>query len=192
MRSSKTSLMLTSGLAVALSFSICACSFNSSSTTSVSTEVTSEDGTTEKNSAEMSTSVGTDGVSASTSSSSSTIIDIADWESGWIGTSTTGETIFYAESPEGGAQGVLVFYNPTTKAIESYVGTNSSADGVYVTTTDAGNGAGYTFKIGEQNGDGVVELIFDEDHGTATLQQVAMDEFISQLTAVDTEGKVIE
>lgn len=192
MRSSKISLVLSSGLAVALSLSICACSFNSSSTTSVSTEVTSEDGATEKNSAEVTTSVGTDGVSASTSTSSSTTIDIADWESGWIGTSTTGETVFYAESPEGGAQGVLVFYNPTTKAIESYVGTNSSADGVYVTTTDICNGSGYTFMIGEQNNDGVVELIFDEDHGAATLQQVSIDEFISQLASVDTEGKVVE
>lgn len=124
MRTSKLNTVVAAGLACALVIGACGCSFSSESTSTspLTTEVTNEDGTTSKTTTESTATVGTDGASSSTSTTSETIVNVDEWEAAWKGTSSTGETIFYAQSPDDYSQALLAIYNPDTQALETYIG----------------------------------------------------------------------
>jgi hypothetical protein len=56
------------------------------------------------------------------------VIDISSWTDAWIGQTDNGQTMFYAQSPDGGAQGVFAVYDPQTTQIIGVVGDNTTTE----------------------------------------------------------------
>ena len=190
MRSHRHSIILAAGLAGALALGGVGCSFSSSheSTSSVSTSVTDENGVTETH---ESTTTETDGVTETTESDSLTI-DIEDWTDAWIGEAEGGQTIFYAESPDGGKQGLFAVYDPSDSSVEGVVGDNhTDEEGDAVQTVDVYSGDSVTMVIRDRGDDGSITINVGDPYGDARLDPVSMDEFIERLSAVDVNGDVL-
>ena len=192
MRTPKHNIMVAAGLASVLVLGVCGCSFSSesTSTSSLTTEVTDEEGTTTTTTTESSSTVGTDGVSSSSSTTTQKTVSIEDWEAAWMGTSSTGETVFYAQSPEELSQALLAIYNPDTQELETYVGGFEMVADNALKITDVGNGNAYVFEIlSDENGE--AELNLGDDHGTATVSSCPMSDLIEALTEADVNGVFI-
>ena len=193
MRHSKASIIVSAGLAGILAFGICGCSASSSSESSstISTEVTDEDGNTTTT---ETTSTTKDGETETTTTTNKTL-EIGDWEDAWMGETSNGHTVLYAQSPDGGAQGMMVIYNPADETLESFVGENTNIeneDGHYVKTTDAGNGSTMTVEILSQDEENNIKLNLGDEYGTVEIKPVSMDELIAELTKIDVNGQVIK
>lgn len=182
--------VVVAGLAGMLAVGIASCSYSSTTTTetSVTTETTNEDGTTETTTTTTSTSEGTDGSSSDTTTTKQVTVDMNSWESGWAGTGSEGDNVFYAESPDG-TQALIVVYTPSTDTLIHVVGPVVNNDG-QLTITDVGDGSTFTFTIGEQNGDGVADLALGDEFGTVTLNNIALEDMVEQIQAVDKNGEV--
>ncbi len=186
MRKNAAHAIVCAGLAGIIALGTCGCS--TSKETTVTTEVTDEDGKTHTT---KTTTTEKDGEVESTTTESTTI-DVSDWEDAWYGEATKGHEVYYAESPDGGKKGMLVIYNPETETLESWVGDNTGdADGTYVTTTDAVNGSSFTFGINSLDEDGDLQLDMGDEYGTADLSLVEMDELLDMIAEVDVNGQVI-
>lgn len=184
----KRHFIVAAGLATILTLGCCSCSASHESTTTVSTEFTSEDGTTDST---TTTTTEKDG-EVETTTEDETIIDVADWEDAWMGETTRGYQVFFAQSPDGGAQGMLVIYDPETETLEAFVGENTTdEEGTYVTTTDAANGSSFTMGIIEQDEEGNLVLDMSDDYGQATLEPCGMDTLLEAVQEIDVNGTVI-
>lgn|GEM_PF-4070403 len=182
---------MAAGLACALVIGACGCSFSSesTSTSTLTTEVTNEDGTTGKTTTESTATVGTDGASSSTFTTSETIVNVDEWEAAWKGTSSTGETIFYAQSPDDYSQALLAIYNPDTQALETYIGGYEMVADTALRITDAGNGEAYVIEnLSNADENGAVELNLGDVHGTVTLAPCTITELIDAISEVDVDG----
>lgn len=190
----KHNLLVTMGLAGALALGVCGCSFSSesTSTSSLTTEVTSEDGTTNKTTTESTTTVGTNGVSSETSTTKETIVSVDTWSAAWKGTSSTGESVFYAQSPDDKSQALLAIYNPNTAELETYIGSFEMVAENALRLTDVGSDNSYIIEIlSNADDEGTVELNLGDEHGTVTMLPCSMDELIDGISEVDTEGVFI-
>lgn len=179
-------LAITVGLAAIIA--LCGCSATHESSTTVTTSVTSEDGTTETSTTEVSTSVGTDGISADASTTTDTIINVDSWEWGWIGTSSTGYPVFYAEAPTGD-QAVLVIEEGEGDLL-AFVGELTMDEDEISTVTDSANGMGFNFLLVGQDGE-TVTLDLGEDYGIVDLTPYEMPDFLAELAEIDINGQVI-
>ena len=179
-----TSLFIATSLA--LTVAVSGCSASSESTTTVTTSVTNDD-TTESTTSEVSTSVGTEGVSADANVTSSTTVNIDDWECGWIGTSSTDSTVYYAESPESD-QAVLAIADANYDSLLSFVGPLSmDEDGISTVEDPSGNSFG--FALLDQDGESAT-LDLGEEFGEVTLTPYEMPDFISALQEADVDGQL--
>ena len=188
----KHNIVVAAGLASALVLGVCGCSVSSesTSTSTLTTEVTDEEGTTTTTTTESTSTVGTDGASSSSSTTTQKTISIDTWDAAWMGTSSTGDSVFYAQSPEDLSQALLVFYNPDTQELETYVGGYEMVADNALKITDIGNGNAFVFEIlSDENG--AAELNLGDEHGTATLNSCDMDALIDAISEVDTEGVFI-
>lgn len=188
MRKNATRAAVCVGLAGVIALGTCGCSVSSESETAISTEVTDEDGTTRTT---ETTTTEKDG-ETETTTTESTVIDVADWENAWYGQTAKGHDVYYAQSPDGGSQGMLVIYDPETETLESWVGNNTSdTEGTYVTTTDAVNGSSFTFGVISLDDDDNLQMDMGDEYGTAELSLVEIDELLEMIAKVDVNGQVI-
>ena len=190
MRLSKHNAVVAAGLTAILSLGVTGCSFSSSheSSSSVSTSVTDENGVTETT---ETTTTDTDG-NVETTTTTNKIIDISDWTDAWIGQTDAGQTMFYAQSPDGGAQGVFAVYDPETDEVMGVVGDNSvNEEGDEVTCVDADSGKSVDMVIREQDDDNTLVINVGEEYGDTVMTPVSMDDFLDELAAVDVNGVVL-
>ena len=188
MRFSKLRAVAAAGLAAVLTLGVTGCSCSSESTSTVSTSVTDENGVTETT---ETTTTNTDG-EVETSTTTNMVIDISSWTDAWIGQTDNGQTMFYAQSPDGGAQGVFAVYDPQTTQIIGVVGDNTTTEeGDEVTCTDVYSGDTVTMVIREHDDDNTLVINVGEEYGDTTLSPVTMDEFLSELSSVDLNGDIL-
>lgn len=179
-------LIITAGFAAILA--LCGCSVSHESSTTVTTSVTDESGTTQTTTTEVNTSVGTDGVSADASTTSDTIINVDDWEWGWIGTSSTGYPVFYAEAPTGD-QAILVIEEGEGDLL-AFVGDLTMDEDEISTVTDIANGMRFNFYLVGQDGE-TVTLDLGDEYGMVDLIPYEMADFLAELAAIDINSQVI-
>lgn len=193
----KMNYVIAAGLASALMLGGCSASVETK--TEISTTTTDENGSTTTETTTTTTTTGTDGSSTTTETTTTTeeapVIEVGSWTKGWMGSTDKGYTVYYSESEDGGAQGMVVLYNESTKEIESFIGTNEAvedADGVLtVTTTDAGPAHhSMTFTLANHTDDNNIDVDLGSDYGKGTLEYVGMEAVADAIKAVDTEGKV--
>ena len=190
MRFSKSHAVVAAGLTAILPPGVTGCSFSSSheSTSTVSTSVTDENGVTETTETTTTDNNG----DVETNTSTDTIIDISSWTDAWIGTTDAGQTMFYAQSPDGGAQGVFAIYDPETNEVMGVVGDNTTNEaGDEVECVDAYSGKSVDMVIREQNDDNTLVINVGAEYGDTTMSPVSMDDFLDQLAAVDVNNVVL-
>ena len=80
-----------------------------------------------------------------TEAATDNVIDVSTWKNAWMGKSSTGYDVYYAESNEGESDSMLVVRNADKNEAESFIGKATSKE-QNVITIDAPN-ATFTFGI---------------------------------------------
>lgn len=184
--------IVAAGLASILALGSFACTATSTSTTEVSTSTTDADGnttttTTKTENGETTTETKTE---AATSATTDNVIDVSAWKNAWMGKSSTGYDVYYAESNEGESDSMLVVRNADKNEAESFIGKATSKE-QNVITIDAPN-ATFTFGIeGATEGEESVTLNLGEQYGTAELKRCTIDDLLSAIRAFDTNHDIL-
>lgn len=189
---SSRNVILSTGLACVLALGAMGCSASVESTSTTEVSTTDEDGTTTTTTTETKTGADTEnGVTNESSTESSVVISLSEWEDGWIGNSDKGYKVFYAQAPSGTKQALLVIQDPNTQELYSFLGNYEVPQQGVVAITDAGAGNKATVVASDETAEGVT-LDLGSDFGKAECKTTPFDEFIAELKKVDTEHQVLE
>jgi hypothetical protein len=184
--------IVAAGLASILALGSFACTATSTSTTEVSTSTTDADGnttttTTKTENGETTTETKTE---AATSATTDDVIDVSTWKNAWMGKSSTGYDVYYAESNEGESDSMLVVRNADKNEAESFIGKATSKE-QNVITIDTPTHT-FTFGIeGATEGEESVTLDLGEQYGTAELKRCSIDDILSAIRAFDTNHDIL-
>jgi hypothetical protein len=180
--------IVAAGLASILALGSFACSATSTSTTEVSTSTTDADGNTTTTTTK--TENGETTTETKTEAATDNVIDVSTWKNAWMGKSSTGYDVYYAESNEGESDSMLVVRNADKNEAESFIGKATSKE-QNVITIDAPN-ATFTFGIeGATEGEESVTLNLGEQYGTAELKRCTIDDLLSAIRAFDTNHDIL-
>lgn len=175
-------------LALTMSFGLVGCSDGGSSSSDSGSAAGSEEYYGSEEESYGSESAGSEASTDSTESSSSETVDVSDMNA-WMGVDDAGETLYYAESTDGG-QGVMVVYKPETNEYVSFVGTVSNPQPNYVTITDITNGNTLTFEVTAADEDGNVAIDMGEQ-GSAVLAKCDASEVVNAIAQIGTYGDAV-
>lgn len=107
----------------------------------------------------------------------------------YMGMSEAGEGVYYGGNADGSLT-ILIYADPETSQVASFVGPCTDAGEDMLTVTDETTGNTMTFSVAAQD-DGTILMDMGEDLGTATIAPCEVSEFLEAAETLDTYGDAV-